>query len=217
MCAQFTLKSKMTDLAELGISVPSSVTEIDERFLPSKTAPVIVQSNSELKLTGMRFSLIPSWSKEPKVKFATHNARIETVIEKPTWRKSFESQHCVIPLTGFFESVYEGPKAGNIVQFHKQDQSLLFAAGIFDQWVSLENKKDSFFSFSILTTEPTAFILDNGHDRSPVFLDFPFAKDWLKIKESPQKMIDFLLHNQQRPDLVVDIDRPLKAGWEKRK
>ena len=217
MCAQFTLKSKMTDLSELGISVPSSISEIDERFLPSKTAPVIVQSNSELKLTGMRFSLIPSWSKEPKVKFATHNARIETVIEKPTWRKSFESQHCVIPMTGFFESVYEGPKAGNIIQFHKNDQSLLFAAGIFDQWVNPADNQDSFFSFSILTTEPTPFILQNGHDRSPVFLDFKFAKDWLMLKEPSQKMIQFLLQNQQRPDLMVDIDRPLKAGWEKRK
>ena len=176
MCAQFTLKISKEDLQAFGFTIPEDIQQIDQRFLPSKVAPVVVKANADLKLTGMRFSLIPSWSKEPKVKFATHNARLETVLEKPTWKKPFESQHCVVPMTGFFESVYEGEKAGNIIQFHTNENSILFAAGIFDQWVNPENKNDRFFSFSILTTEPTKYILDNGHDRSPLFLLLADAK-----------------------------------------
>lgn len=217
MCAQFTIKAKKDDFQSLGFAVPESLNEIDERFLPSKFAPVVVKSNTELKLTGMRFSLIPSWSKEPKVKFATHNARIETVLEKPTWRKPFESQHCVVPMTGFFESVYEGEKAGNIIQFHNSEKSILLAAGIFDHWVNPKNKQDNFFSFSILTTEPTKYILENGHDRSPLFLSLADSKEWLHLTGDPKEQVQFLSDRTLRPDLTVTIDRPLKAGWEKRK
>lgn len=217
MCAQFTVKANKDDFDSLGIVVPDSLNEIDERFLPSKVAPVVVKSNAELKLTGMRFSLIPSWSKEPKVKFATHNARIETVLEKPTWRKPFESQHCVVPMTGFFESVYEGEKAGNVIQFHDPEKSILLAAGIFDHWVNPENKKDNFYSFSILTTEPTKYILENGHDRSPLFLSSTDAKEWLRLIGNPKDQLQFLSDRTLRPNLTVTIDRPLKAGWEKRK
>lgn len=217
MCAQFTLKTNKSALKDLGINLPESFTEINERVLPSKVAPVVVQSQNELKLTGMKFSLIPSWSSEPKVKFATHNARIETVLEKPTWKIPFEKMHCIVPLTGFFESVYEGPLAGNIIKFEKDDNDLLFAAGIFDQWKNPTNSKDSFFSFSILTTEPTKYISDHGHDRSPIFLDFEKAKTWLKLTGSPSSQVDFLLSQNLKPSLSVSIDRPLKEGWEKRK
>ena len=217
MCAQITLKTNKSALINLGISLPESFSEIDDRFLPSKVAPVVVQSQNELKLTGMKFSLIPSWSIEPKVKFATHNARIETVLEKPTWRIPFEKMHCIVPLTGFFESVYEGPLAGNIIKFGKDDNALLFAAGIFDHWKNPTNSKDSFFSFSILTTEPTKYISDHGHDRSPLFLDFDNAKAWLKLTGSPYSQVEFLLSQNLKPSLSVTVDRPLKEGWEKRK
>lgn len=217
MCAQFKIQMTKDELEELGIHISNSFDSINERILPSKTAPVIVKSSQNLKLTGMRFSLVPSWSKESKLKFATHNARIETVLEKPTWRKPFESQHCVVPMTGFFESVYDGAKAGNIIQFHKPDKTLLFAAGVFDFWKNPILETDSFFSFSILTTEPTKFILENGHDRSPIFLNYTDAQSWLTFNSDPKSQIDFLLAQNQKPDLVVEIDRPLKAGWEKRK
>ncbi len=164
----------------------------------------------------MSFSLIPSWSKELKVKFATHNARLETVTEKPIWKTPFLSQHCLIPLTSFFESVYEVPLAGNIIQFTESKNDLLFAAGLFDAWKDPVANRN-IFSFSILTTDPTAFIKDHGHDRSPIFLIFENAKTWLDLRNDTNKMVEFLAISNLRPDLIVQIDRSLKAGWEKRK
>lgn len=217
MCAQFSLKIKTDVLSvKYGVSVPSGLEAIDERFLPYRTAPTIVKVKEELKLTGMSFSLVPSWAKEPKVKFATHNARIETILEKPTWRTPFQNQHCIVPLTSFYESAYEGPMAGNILEFANVKEDALFAAGIFDVWSDPVTDK-KLFSFSIVTTEPTKFISDHGHDRSPLFLDFEKAKSWLTMAKDPKKMVDFLIENNQRPDLSVQIDRPLKTGWEKRK
>ncbi len=217
MCSQYALKVEAKTLLETyNIQVPSSVGAIDERFLPYRTAPIIVKTNGILKLTPMNFSLVPSWSKEPKVKFATHNARIETITEKPTWRIPFEKQHCVVPMTCFFESVYTGPLAGHVIEFSKANEGLLFAAGIFDQWNNLE-KKESLFSFSILTTDPSLYIKNYGHDRCPIFLSFTDATEWLKIDTGEKKMIQFLQDKKLTPKLQVKADRPLKAGWEKRR
>lgn len=56
----------------------------------------------------MRYSLVPNWSKEAKVKFATHNARLESIDEKPTWKTVFSEQHCLVPLTDFIEPILPG-------------------------------------------------------------------------------------------------------------
>lgn len=219
MCAQFALKIDATKLSlKYKIKISEQLLTIDSRFLPHSNAPVIVLNNQERKLTPMKFSLVPNWSKDPKVKFATHNARIETIIEKPTWRAPFQSQHCLIPLTSFFESVYEGPEAGNIIRFTEENDNLLFTAGIFDFWKDKEQPDKSFFSFSILTQEPSKFILDHGHDRTPIFVKDEFAFEWLNlVKKDNEYIKEELLKNAYHPTLKIDIDRPLKAGWEKRK
>lgn len=221
MCSQYELIIKATKKALRNqVKVPeNSAEEINIRVLPYQIAPVIAVNKRQdniMQLSPMSFSLIPSWSKEPKVKFATHNARLETVLEKPTWKEPFAHKHCIVPMTGFFESAYEGPEAGHIIKFSKENPELLFAAGIYDVWKNPQDTQQKIFSFSILTTEPTKFILDHGHDRSPLFLDFEDAKEWLYAEFKVQEMRKFLLSKNQKPDLQVAVDRPLKAGWEKR-
>lgn len=41
----------------------------------------------ELRFERERWSLVPPWSKGLKLKFATHNAKAEGILEKNTWRK----------------------------------------------------------------------------------------------------------------------------------
>ncbi len=103
MCALYTINPNPRVFQFGGFSYSFSGLAWDDRIAPGRLAPVIIQNEAKL----MRFSLIPSWSKEPKVKFATHNARIETVLEKPTWRKPFEKKHCLIPIDYFIEPIYE--------------------------------------------------------------------------------------------------------------
>lgn len=218
MCSNYTLTVRGQELRELLKKDNLKIDDIDHRFLPYQAAPVIVRlSDSTYKVAAMKFSLVPSWSKEPKVKFATHNARVETVTEKPTWKTPFVKHHCIVPMTGFYESAYEGPLAGNIIKFSENQNHLLFAAGIFDHWTDPETKNVS-QSFSVLTTSPTKYIEDYGHDRSPIFLKKETAFDWLNVSgQSDRYWLDFLNTESVRPDLKVVIDRPLKPGWEKRK
>lgn len=202
MCSQYTAKYETQT----------------QRILPYRLGPVIVCDRGKRRTLPMSFSLVPSWSKEPKVKFATHNARIESITEKPTWKIPFQYQHCLVPMDGFFESVYEGPMAGNVIQFVPTHQKTLYAAGIFDYWKHPLDSAKNFFSYSVLTREPSNFILQHGHDRTPIFLNDTSAFDWLDlIKKDNEFIRSELLHNAVHPELKVEIDRPLKAGWEKRK
>jgi putative SOS response-associated peptidase YedK len=220
MCAQFALKIKVQDFfAKYKIVIPDDLSDINERFLPYKKSYVVVQSKSQPKLVRMNFSLIPSWSKESKVKFATHNARLESVLDKPTWKKPFLSQHCVIPMTSFFESVYTGPLQGHMISFTDPHDQILFAAGIYDVWKNPQNLNEILYSFSILTTEPSDVILNHGHDRSPVFLNFDEATNWLQIKASVKQeneLVNFLKAHHQNINFKIQVDRPLRPGWQKR-
>lgn len=189
-------------------------TFVDNRILPYRPATVItLNAENNLAFQYMNFSLVPSWSKDPKVKFATHNARIETVLEKPTWKIPFLRQHCIVPISSFYESSYEGPLQGNILEFKAAGgkSKPLLAAGIFDIW----NKTN--YSFSILTTTPDKFIEHHGHDRSPIFLNESDAVEWNHLSGSDKELMRFITSQTLRPELEVNIDRPMKAGWEKRK
>jgi putative SOS response-associated peptidase YedK len=218
MCSQYTVKIKTEELTErYKINVAGDLHTIDQRILPYQSAPVIVLDHGDLKLTPMTYSLVPNWSADPKVKFATYNARIETIDSKPTWKTPFLQNHCLVPMTAFYESAYVGPLAGNILKFEQKNDDVLFAAGIFDFWKDPVDAGQSFFSFSILTRDPSAFIIDHGHDRTPIFINQGFIQGWLQ--KPVGDFIDIkkkLLSNAVHPDLKVGIERPLKAGWEKR-
>ena len=207
MCASYTLKPdpRVLSAADKEFSIPDYPCATD-RVLPSRMAPVIAKGVCKV----MRFSLVPSWAKESKVKFATHNARIETVLEKPTWRKPFEKNHCLIPMNAFIEPIYEGEYAGHMVKFVAP--STIFAAGIFDEWVNPETG-EVLESFSILTKDPSDFVLKTGHDRQPIFLlDKNDQKDWISSStRKPQDWQSFLATVNNANQFTVEIDRKLKV------
>ncbi len=227
MCAQFKLKIQANALAKkFGITLPEELGDFDEIFLPYKRAPVLVMDGSNFVLKSMSFSLVPSWSKEPKVRFATHNARLYSVdektkkeipiYEKPTWKVPFKKNHCLVPMSAFIEPIYTEKFAGNMVQFFGHDEQLLVAAGLWDEWVD-KKTGEVLESFTILTDEPYSFVEKIGHDRSPVFLKEASYSEWLAPKpEDPAGMLSMLRRNRFEPSLEVSIVRPLKAGWQKR-
>lgn len=223
MCAQFLIKARLRDLKErFGLTINlDSKNDLDqtwdERILPYKKAPVIVDKGRGPEVRLMNFSLIPSWSKESRVKFATHNARLETIDEKPTWKGPFQNHRCLVPLTDFIEPIYTGEYAGNMVSFHTHKHKLLAAAGVWSEWVD-KKSGEVLESFAIITGDPSEFVKTLGHDRQPIFLNQKAFEEWLAAKkEDATKLKKLLLENIETNKFEVETDRPLKAGWEKRK
>jgi putative SOS response-associated peptidase YedK len=182
---------------------------------PYRPGPVFLSGHADL--VPMSFSLVPAWSKERRVKFATHNARLDSINEKPTWKSVFVRRHCVVPISEFYEPIYEGEFAGNMVTFSRQDHEVLLAAGVWDEWVD-HRTGEILQSYAIITHDPPDFIARAGHDRCPVFLKSADAETWLaNAGEHPDKLKAFLLERQAPQDFHVEKLREMKPGWEKRK
>jgi len=228
MCAQFMIKAELSKLARrLKAQYSDSLPQPAERILPYSLAPVVVQEKGERVLKLMSFSLVPSWSLERKAKFATHNARLSTVDErtgqvvpihqKPTWKRPFSAQRCIVPMTGFIEPIYNGQWAGNMVHFHSAQGDLFFAAGIYDVWTS-KTDGEIVESFAVLTDDPIPFVKSIGHERSPVFIFETAVDAWLAPGEqAPERLLEILRTSKDSLSLTVESDRPLAKGWEKRR
>lgn len=219
MCAQFMVAVSTSEISKY-LAAPwlGGTDKSFSLIAPYQMAPILHLQDEKRILEPMSFSLVPRWSKEPKVKFATHNARLESVNEKPSFKEAFQKRPCLVPLTGFIEPIYEGELAGNMVEFFAESSPLLMAAGIFEEWQNPQTK-ELLTSFSILTQEPLPFVGKMGHDRSPLFLELSLANTWMNpnsFKNSTEKK-EWLLENSYEPNLATRTHRPLKAGWEKRK
>lgn len=183
------------------------------RVFPHQVFPVVRELHQEREILEMNYSLIPKWSDARKPKFATYNARIETLCDKATWKEPAKRNHCIVPLTSFFESCHDGTHAGNIVEFSSiKEGEVLSAAGIWDEW-TCKTTGEKLLSFAIITTKPSPFIERTGHDRSPVFLATDSALEWIKEGNwNCNKAKSFLDEHAVHPALDVKIERALKSS-----
>ena len=122
MCGRFSLQ---TPEAQIRKAFNLQVTEqlgLSPRYniAPSQDTPIIRSAEDGQELILAKWGLIPHWSKEPKTKYSTINARIETVAEKPTYRTPLRSQRCLIPADGFYEwKMVNGHKIPHYIHMRK--------------------------------------------------------------------------------------------------
>jgi putative SOS response-associated peptidase YedK len=133
----------------------------------------------------LRWGLVPSWSKGPGSDLKMINARVETVAERPAFRRAFERFRCLIVADGFYEwrRSPEGPKQ----PFHitPLDGGVFAFAGLWSVWHA-ENG-DKLRSCTILTTAPNAAIAPL-HDRMPVILAAEAEDRWLDPSTPPDQL-----------------------------
>jgi putative SOS response-associated peptidase YedK len=218
MCSQYLIKTRVAELKrKFGIIVPTGFEdEFDDLVAPRSDAPVVFNDGENIVVEKMKYGLIPSWSEEDKSKFSTHNARVETVAEKPIWKKPFRTHRALVPLSSFIEPIYVKKYAGNMVRFHQKKEQLLYAAAIYDTWI---NKKtgEIINSFAIVTRDSPPFVDSIGHDRCPIFLKEDVFEEWLDPKnDDADELLKLLKKNCDEVEIGVDIFRPMKPGWEKR-
>lgn len=148
--------------------------EADFNVAPSRRMPVVMR-NSPNQVTLMKWGLVPSWSKEPRVKFSTINARAETITESPVYRGPFKSKRCLVPASGF----YEWRRTGDSklpYYIHLPNQDLFAFAGLYDIWTDAEGKE--IYTYTIITTKPNS-LMTPIHNRMPVILSHDDEDTWL--------------------------------------
>jgi putative SOS response-associated peptidase YedK len=122
----------------------------------------------------LKWGLVPSWAKDPKIGNRLINARGDTVAEKPSFRTAFRRRRCLVPADGF----YEWQRVGS----HKEPYHIYMAdgrpfalAGLWEHW---EGDGETIESCTLVTTEANAKVAEL-HDRMPVILDPADYDLWL--------------------------------------
>ena len=96
------------------------------------------------------------------------NARVETILEKPMFRKSMEEKRCVIPTSGFFEWSQDGKKQKYLVR--RPGKIELYLAGIYNVFQGTP-------CFVVLTTAANESVSDI-HSRMPVIIPRNRLQSW---------------------------------------
>ncbi|MDJ0382387.1 SOS response-associated peptidase [Streptomyces sp. G-G2] len=163
-------------------------------------------------LRAMRWGLVPSWAKDPGVGSRMINARVETVQEKPAYRRAFAKRRCLLPADGFFE--WQPVAATPVSKAFKQpyfitpeDGTVMAMAGLYEFWrdptVTDEDDPAAWLtSCTIITTEAT----DQAgriHPRMPLTLTPADYEAWLDPTHQDPHALRALLHSPADDRLQV--------------
>ena len=135
MCARYTLTAE-AEWIQLAFNLDSAEGPLQPRFNIAPTQQVAVISDRDPKtLSFMKWGLVPSWSKDPKIGNRMINARSETAAEKPSFRAAFRRRRCLIPADGYYEWSRRGKKKVPMYIRHSERDIFAFA-GLWESWKS---------------------------------------------------------------------------------
>lgn len=142
---------------------------------PANFIPVIREGeDGELELAALQWWLLPFWSKEPRIKYSTFNARVESVASAPSFREPLKRRRCIIPAIGWYE--WQELPTGNLPWYlHAANDELLNFAGLWDRW----EKDGEVVESCTLIVGPANEAFNPIHDRMPFALRPDAAKRWL--------------------------------------
>jgi putative SOS response-associated peptidase YedK len=179
MCGRYTLQVTPEELArQFSAEVEdSSLFTLRYNIAPSQNVAVVrlKPDTSKRELVQLRWGLIPSWAKDPKIAYSTINAKSETVAEKPAFRSAFRKRRCLIPVSGFYEWQQQGTQKQPMYIRLKNHRPFAFA-GLWEHWEPKDG--EPLESCTIVTTEANEFMLPI-HNRMPVILPPQKYDHWL--------------------------------------
>jgi putative SOS response-associated peptidase YedK len=201
MCGRYASSASPQDLMEefevddLFDGLPGP----DYNVAPTVQVPAIferrVKDSGDVRrrLAPLVWGLVPSWAKDPSIGSRMINARLETVAEKPAFKRAFSARRCILPADGFYEWYAAEQPAASVGRakgkpkkqpffIHRADGGRLVMAGIYEIW--RDPRKDPsddtawLRTCSVITTQATD-AAGHIHDRMPMVISRGAISDWL--------------------------------------
>jgi putative SOS response-associated peptidase YedK len=131
------------------------------------------------------------------------NARMESVAEKPAYKKAFAVRRCLLPADGYYEwyATSQKTKAGKPLKqpffIHPADGSVMAMAGLYEIWRDPTRSEDDPNRFrwtcTVLTTSAEDD-LGHIHDRMPLLVEKDRYAAWLDPTVSePEDLLSLLV------------------------
>ena len=188
-----------------------SVQELPDNYNVAPTDPVIAvveRKNREVpdetirKLTTVKWGLVPSWAKDTSIGSRLINARMETVAEKPAFKKAFATRRCILPADGYYEWYTAEEKVnGKPVKqpyfIHPPDGSVLAMAGLYEIWrdksVADPDQDEAWLWTCTVLTTSAPDDLGRIHDRMPLLVEKDRYARWLDPTQDDTEELTSLL------------------------
>ncbi|MDL5157165.1 SOS response-associated peptidase [Actinomycetospora termitidis] len=196
MCGRYALAKDPADLAEEFDARDATDGTLDTpeyNVAPTLTIPGVVDrhprdedgtpdpASLERSVRAMKWGLVPSWAKDPSVGNRMINARGESLLEKPAFRKAAASRRCLLPADGWFEWLRDGKQKTPYFMTFAADSTFagrsLALAGLWETWRP-ERGADPLVSTTVVTID-SAGPLTEIHHRMPLVLPPDRWADWL--------------------------------------
>ena len=137
----------------------------------------------------LRWGLVPSWAAVPDPRLRMINARIETVSERPAFRRPFGRFRCLIIADGFYEWRRRPGAAGQAFHITTREGSLFAFAGLWSVWKGPDGT--ALRSCAILT-RPARGAVASLHDRMPVILAPEVERAWVDPATPRDRLLELL-------------------------
>jgi putative SOS response-associated peptidase YedK len=174
MCGRYVLAAETSELVEaFDVPVPDFEVRPHYNITPGQEVPVVAQDRRGRRMGRLSWGLVPAWQDAPRKPLI--NARIESVLAKPSFREAFERRRCLVPASGFYEWKREGTSK---VPFwiHPVGGGLISFAAIWERWSrpGAEPRHTS-----AILTMPASPEVAQIHDRMPVVVAAMNRDAWL--------------------------------------
>ncbi|WP_327280412.1 MULTISPECIES: SOS response-associated peptidase [unclassified Streptomyces] len=157
----------------------------------------------ERRLRTLRWGLVPSWAKDPNGGARMINARVETVHEKPAYRRAFTRRRCLLPADGFYE--WQPVAATATAKAYKQpyfitpqDAGVMAMAGLYEFWrdpaVSDEDDPAAWLATATIITTEATDAAGRIHPRMPLAVAPEDHEAWLDPAHQDVHGLRALLH-----------------------
>jgi putative SOS response-associated peptidase YedK len=211
MCGRYASARKRQELIEefeVGLDGTSEELYADYNVAPTKKVYAVLTRPEEPEEGGegepeptrqlrvLKWGLVPSWAKDPSIGSRMINARVETLAEKPAFRKAFARRRCLLPADGYYEWYRADKKNKQPYFIHPSDGGVMAMAGLYEFWKDPTRADDDpmkwLISCTVITTTAED-ALGHIHDRMPVIIGRDRWADWLDPgRTEPGKVLDLL-------------------------
>ena len=174
MCGRYYIAIDEDELRDIGEEAEKLVNAFNEP-IPLKTYGEIFPTNVVPVQTARNRYVPMKWGFTGFNKKAVINARSETALEKPMFRRAMLENRCLVPASGYYEWKRDG-ETKTKYQIYVPDRPVFFA-GCYRQEAGSPLR-----NFVILTRDAVNG-MEEIHDRMPVIIPRECAEAWLH--ESP--------------------------------
>ena len=216
MCGRYASSRRPEDLVEEFEVVESKVPQPlppDYNVAPTKEVYAVVErppsardggegEPPQRQLRVLKWGLVPSWAKDPSIGNRMINARMETVAEKPAYRKALASRRCLLPADGYYEwyPTEELTAAGKPRKqpffIRPKDGGALAMAGLYEIWrdpTKDDDAEDRFrWTCTVITTDAEDDV-GKIHDRMPLMVEPERWQAWLDPRTDQDTVLDLLV------------------------